>query len=147
MDHRRSNQRARSLVCVVCLLVLAGCGQGSQRQSLEGTVTLDGQPLSEGSITFRPQEGTSGPTAGGKISEGHFRILPEQGTFAGTFRVEITASRKTGKKLKDHRTGEMHDEITQFPPARYNRQSELSAKVQAAGPNRFEFTLSSLPKP
>ena len=147
MDHRRSNQRAWSMVRVACLMVLAGCGQGSRRQSLEGTVTLDGQPLSEGSITFRPQQGTSGPTAGGKISEGCFSISPDAGTFAGTFRVEITASGKTGRKLKDHRTGELYDEIAQFLPARYNRQSELTADVQAAGPNRFEFTLSSQPKP
>lgn len=88
--------------CVWVLLSLTGCGeQASDRQSLKGTVTLDGTPLVEGSILFVPQQGTKGPTAGGKISEGRFSVSPEGGTFSGTFRVEITAVRKTGKKGKE----------------------------------------------
>ena len=127
----------------LCLLLLAGCGSESDRSSLEGTVTLNGQPLAEGSIALRPLPGTRGPTAGGKITNGTFAILPEQGTFAGTFRVEITASRKTGKQTKDTMLGIMVDDYERIIPDRYNRQSELTAEVTEDGPNHFEFTLSS----
>jgi hypothetical protein len=124
--------------------MLAGCsGDGDGRYSLAGTVALDGQPLAEGLITLRPQPGTSGPTAGGKISEGEFSISPQQGTFVGTFRVEITAVRETGRKVMDPRMGREMDEIEQLIPARYNHQSELTAEVTETGPNRFEFALTS----
>jgi len=127
----------------LCLFLLAGCDSESNRSSLEGTVTLNGQPLTEGSIALRPLPGTRGPTAGGKITNGTFAILPEHGTFAGTFRVEITASRKTGTQTKDAVLGIMVDDYERIIPDRYNRQSELTAEVTEDGPNHFEFTLSS----
>ena len=127
----------------LCLLLLASCGPQSDRSSLEGTVTLNGQPLAEGRIALRPLPGTRGPTAGGKITNGTFAILPEQGTLAGTFRVEITASRKTGKQTKDEMLGILVDDYERTIPDRYNRQSELTAEVTEDGPNHFEFTLSS----
>ena len=37
----------------------------------------------------------------------------------------------------------MVDDIKQYLPARYNRQSELTADVTEEGPNRFTFNLSS----
>ena len=142
--NRKSDRRSIWwCVCAWVLLSLTGCGDSSDRQSLEGTVTFNGVPLAEGQITFVPQRGTKGPTAGDKITEGHFSISPKGGTFAGTFRVEIVATRKTGKKAKDYRTGEMIDNIEQFLPARYNRQSELTAEVTESGPNQFEFALTS----
>ena len=142
------NRRIVSVaVCGLALLLLAGCSGTSGRQSLEGNVTLDGEPLPEGGISFRPLPGTRGPTAGGKISEGKFSVSPGKGTFVGTFRVEITASRKTGRKKLDPIMGDEVDEMVQFIPERYNRQSELRAEVTAEGPNRFDFTLSSQGNP
>ena len=129
--------------CVWIVLLLIGCGQQGDRQRLEGTVTLDGAPLAEGQITFLPQPGTKGPTAGGQITEGHFSIPHEGGTFTGKFLVKITATRKTGKQVKNYALNEMIDEIEQFLPFRYNRQSELTAEVNASGPNQFEFALTS----
>ena len=130
---------------VVLPSAFVGCGRTSDRQALEGAVTLDGAPLAEGSITFRPMPGASGPTAGGRITEGKFSVSPRQGTFVGAFRVEIIATRKTGRKIIDTMWGEEHEveQTEQFLPARYNRQSELTAEVTEAGPNRFEFDLTS----
>ena len=142
-SRRIANRRAWVAVCGICMLTSAGCGGGIERRALEGRVTLDEEPLSQGVITFRPMPGTPGPTAGGEISEGEFSISPGKGTFEGKFRVEITASRKTGKKIKDMKIGAMVDEYEQLIPQRYNSQSELTADVTADGENRFEFTLSS----
>jgi hypothetical protein len=140
----RRTKTLLSLSAVVCYLFLtAGCGGDSRRQAIEGTVTLDGQPLETGQISFRPQPGSPGPTAGAPIAQGRFSIKPKGGTFAGGFRVEITASRPTGRKVPDRFTGSPVDEISQYLPAKYNTQSELTAQVKAEGPNRFEFTLDS----
>ena len=127
----------------ICLLLLAGCSSSSERRALEGTVMLDGDPLAEGSITLRPLLGTPGPTAGGKITKGKFSISTNQSTFVGTFRVEITALRKTGGKVMDPILDREIDQYEQYIPSRYNQQSELTREVTDTGPNRFEFKLTS----
>jgi hypothetical protein len=98
------------------MALLSGCSQTSERFALEGTVTMDGLPLPEGSITFIPQGNTKSPTCGGKISEGRFSIASEGGAASGTFRVEITALRNTGRKVRNPRDGAMIDEIVQYIP-------------------------------
>jgi len=133
------------LGCAVgfCLVVLTGCGSPSGRQALGGTVLIDGQPLSVGSVRFRPLAGTKGPTAGGQIRAGKFSVAPDQGVLAGKFRVEITATRKTGSKMPAALGDGMVDVMEQYIPVRYNRQSELVAEVTDTGPSQFEFALSS----
>jgi hypothetical protein len=132
-----------SVVLGVGLLVAPGCHGTSGRQSLDGTVTVDGAPLADGSIIFLPQPGTKSPTCGGTVSQGRFSIAPTGGAACGAFRVEITAIRDTGRKVKEPREGKMIDELVQFIPERYNRLSELTATVTEQGPNRFEFALKS----
>ena len=125
------------------LLVLTGCpDDAGGRYGVEGTVTLDGSPLPKGSISIRPQPGTRGPTAGGTITDGRFSILPEESLLPGSYRVEIRASRKTGKQKKDLTFGTMVDEIKQYLPAKYNTQSELKAEVKADGDNVLTYELS-----
>ncbi len=135
-----------ALYCFVgiALVLLAGCGMNSNRESVEGTVTLDGKPLSEGLIQFIPQQGTGGPSAGAGIAEGRFSIARDKSIFPGKFRVEITAARKTGRKIESPiAPGRFADETVQYLPARYNLQSELTAEVTAGGSNQFEFELTS----
>jgi hypothetical protein len=124
-------------------MMLCGCGSTSSRQSIQGTVTLDGKPLEKGQITFVPQADTRGPTAGAEISGGNFSIPTAGGTFAGKFRVEITASRLSGQKAADRFTGKPVDSFEQFIPRRYNTESRLTADVKAGTENRFEFATSS----
>ena len=61
----------------------------------------------------------------------------------GKYRVEIGASRKSGRKVPHPISQQPIDELEQFLPERYNLQSTLTAEVTAAGPNRFEFALES----
>ena len=138
-------ERTLRIVFLLGLVALVGCGGGDDRFRLEGSITLDGEPLTTGGISFRPQRGTRGPTAGGRITDGKFFVEPAKGTFAGTFRVEIISSRKTGQKVMDNVMGTMADEYKQIIPVRYNRQSELTAEVKKDGPNKFEFALESQP--
>ena len=128
---------------VVCCLLLCGCGN-PLRQEIGGTVTLNGQPMPRGHIAFRPCPGTPGPTAGADIVDGRFTILSKGGTFAGEFRVEITSSRPSKKKVRLPETGELVDTYEQFLPAKYNTQTELRVKVQSNATNHFEFAVATL---
>ena len=114
-----------------------------QRVAVRGTVTLNGQPLAEGSIALRPVPGTRGPTAGASIKDGKYSITSQRGPFAGEFRVEILATRKTGRKVLDNLTGLRVDEYEQYLPQRYNSKSVLTVEVIAGAQNQFDFELTS----
>ena len=137
-----NNRRPGRWICAVCLLAWSGCGRSDGRQAVDGTVTLDGAPLAQGSIAFRPLPGTSSPTAGGAIADGNFSLSSDQGPREGKFRVEITAPRNAGKKM-DSKIHAMIDVYEETIHERYNRNSELTAEVTRGGPNRFNFTLKS----
>jgi len=136
------------LFCLLLNLLLlavvsAGCGDNDGRLSVSGKVTLDGKPLPEGSIEFLPIAGTGGPTAGATIEQGKYRIVPRRGLFAGRFRVNITANRKTGAQRMDRYRGVKYDVQEQYLPTRYNEKSQLEAEVTDEGPNVFAFELTS----
>ena len=126
----------------VMAVSLVGCG-GSGRQAIEGTVTLDGQPLEQGYIRLNPKSGTSSPVAGAQIENGSYSIAPERGVFAGSFLVEITSMRLSGRKLADPETGKAYAEKVQVLPARYNKASELNIEVVEGEKNHFDFELAS----
>ena len=134
---------ATTLVAVL-LVVAAGCG-GSNRAAVTGEVTLDGQPVEGGTISFIPADGAAGPPAWGKIEAGRYSIPAREGPPPGTSRVEIRWTRKTGRKLPavpPAPPGEMIEETVEAVPARYNARSELKAEVQG-GKNTFDFKLKS----
>ena len=135
----------RSIVPIslaAAMLIIAGCGRGAGRLPIEGAVTVDGQPLEAGYIVFFPEGPGGGPSAGAEVVDGRYRIGAAGGAFAGTFRVEITASRKTDALVYDEFSGQQVAEYRQFLPARYNTQTELRAEVTPGGPNRFDFELN-----
>ena len=141
-NRRPAAAALRFLPVAVCLLGAIGCAD-SDRKRIEGTVTLEGEPLKEGQIGLFPQPGTKGPSAGAPIVDGKFTIDATKGPMSGTFSVQITASRFTGRKISLPPPDEgTIDEIEQYLPARYNTDSELKVDITENGPNRFEFTLS-----
>jgi hypothetical protein len=127
---------------MIVMPALLGCHK-TDRLSIEGTVTLDGKPLEKGDIQFYPLPGTTGPSAGAQIVDGKFTIAPSGGTFAGSFVVEISSVRLTGRKIPDHRGDGMIDERVQYLPVRYNTQSELRAEVKSGESNHLEFAMKS----
>src|SRR5688500_13010891 len=64
------------------MLLLAGCGADSDRGAVSGTVTLDGKPVENGSISFVPIEGTQSPSAGAVIGNGTYEIPRDKGPMA-----------------------------------------------------------------
>lgn len=130
------------MILATSVILLSGCGDAIQRVGVSGQVTLDGQPLEQGSITLLPLQG--GPSAGGKIVDGSFEIDKQAGPSPGDYRVEIVSYQSTGRTIPDPDVpGEMIEETRQMLPARYNHSSELEASVRGDEENEFRFELNS----
>ena len=132
---------------MVCLSGLLGCSgdNGPELYSVSGAVSLDGGELKQGSITFVPKEGTSGPSGGAEIKDGVYSVPKEKGLAAGKYRVEIRAIMKTGKKVEagsPSPPGTMVDEIKEAIPARYNTNSDLEAEI-SGNQEAVDFELST----
>ncbi len=127
----------------VLLMAAGGCGgaaDGVRRGAVEGTVSLDGEPLPDGVIRFTPTGDTTGPMVEARIQGGRFSLTAAAGPCVGTQQVEILSFRKTGKKVVNE--GVESEEIVQVVPERYNTASELTATI-ASGANAlpaFELT-------
>lgn len=119
------------LVAGIGAAMLSGCGGADiDRVGVSGTVTLDGQPLENGSILFLPKG--EGPSAGTQIENGRFAIAPSDGPSPGNYRVEIRSFRGTGQMIPDDDLpGQMVERRDQIIPARYNHASELEAAFSA----------------
>lgn len=126
-------------------LCLAGCGGGGSdfdRAEVGGKVTVNGEPLEEGTIEFLPTGETPGPSVGGVIEKGEYEIPSEKGPAVGTHQVKIEAMRKTGRKVMGGPPGEesLIDERKPFIPANYNSQTTLTADIQS-DTNQADFEL------
>jgi hypothetical protein len=126
------------------LAALAGCGPAEQRVHVWGEVTLNGEPLESGRISFRPSAGTQSPTAGGLITAGRYEIPRDLGPAPGTFEVEIWSPQKTGKQVPAGAPappGTLVDEVKESVPARYNQRSTLTVELQPGDqPRNFALT-------
>jgi hypothetical protein len=125
-------------------IACAGCGGGDElpRQAVSGTVTLDGQPLTQGIIQFRPSSAQEPVPAGAEIKDGTFRIPRDEGPTPGNYRVFINSSGEKKPLTTAETSGEKLPGIApDLIPAKYNSASILTAKVEADKPNAFEFPL------
>jgi len=126
--------RVASAVLMGLLLALMGCGSGEA--TVSGTVSLDGKPLEEGHIAFRPLPALAKSEArGGPIKDGKYQVKAQP----GQNRVEITATRVVPDKKDSFGTPLRESMI----PEKYNAQSELTKEISAGGVNEFNFELKS----
>lgn len=82
------------LFLVVTAITLVGCDQPAEpffRVAIEGTVSLDQQPLDSAVIRFIPTGSTSGPKTSFEVRQGRFAASRENGPPVGTHRVEVEA--------------------------------------------------------
>jgi hypothetical protein len=141
------------------------------RQAVSGQVTLDGAPLKEGTISFRPTADLPTP-AMVTIHQGSYSIPPAQGLVPGTYEVAIVGSESPAlaeKALDDppgpatRKQTEATDSMQRTKkfgrpagkgetsgssiPARYNTATTLTAEVKKGAPNSFDFALTSAATP
>lgn len=143
---RGGSRRSVSLLGVMLLLGLAGCGGPKTVAEVSGLVTVDGKPLDNGAITFYPVAGGSvkaAQSAGATIgAEGRYQAE----IAAGTYRVEITSSRVIGQRkvyegMADSPLEDIREEI--LPPA-YNTKSTLTQDISLET-TTVDFALTSQP--
>ena len=109
------------------LLSCRGSG-GPARVAVHGNVAVAGKPISNGTITFVPTDGNTGPTAGAVIKDGKYSIPIRLGPVAGLNRVEIVGIHKTGRKVP--LDGNMVEEVIDVVPAQY-RTNPLKCDVKS----------------
>src|SRR5262245_26079522 len=115
------------------VLSLSGCGETSNRGAVRGQVTVNGEPLELGDITFVSTGSAAVPSSGAAIVKGSYEISSEQGPMAGQYQVQIRAFRGTGRKswdgVGDERAPASQknyvEDMGQFIPSKYNDASEL----------------------
>ena len=137
----------RPLVSLCLTLALcAGCSQPPPFDvaPVEGTVTLDGEPLTRGIVTFVPDEklGTKGPVGVGNIEkDGRYRIvtLPNaealDGAVVGHHRIRIS-------HFASDRKPETRDAVHLYSS---ESASGLTAEVKPGVKNNIDLPLESPP--
>lgn len=137
------SDRTRTLVAAAAAFALlgltAGCG-GPPRAKVSGTVTLDGNPVESGTISFYPTA-NAGQTAGGGIQDGRYTLDASPGEMT----VVISANKVVGK-TRMFKDGPETDKVVELIPERYNKTSELKVTLQPGTNEGVNFELTTKKK-
>jgi hypothetical protein len=116
------------------LSVLVGCS-GNGLVQVSGEVTVDGNPLKNGTISFFSDTGEkSGPTAGAAIKDGKYSAA----VASGRKRVEIRGYQTVGQTRVAGPESPLIDIVKDILPDQYNAKSELTCEIAAsASPQNF----------
>lgn len=143
---------------LIGVAVVAGCGggagyEGPERVAVQGTVTLDGNPLPYGTITFLGS-GDSARGASARIENGSYSIPEEKGPNVAKYRVTIFGHGKAPTK-SPVAPGEEEEDVEvlgegggeselgpQIVPGKYNSETTLEVEI-TSGPNTHDFSLTT----
>lgn len=127
------------LISLTCLLV--GCSTGAddtpELGKVTGKITLDGQPLTDASVTFEPKSGA--PSIGRTDESGVYVLAYGQdhlGAVSGQHTVRVSKYGEPGSP------NDTEDQV----PDQFNKNSKLTANVKIEGENTFDFDLDSKAK-
>jgi hypothetical protein len=133
-----------AVFCATLVGAPGGCSTPTDnlgRQAVNGTVTLDGQPLASGSIQFQPSSQDGATSGGAVITGGKFSISQEEGLPPGSYKVVIRGSATSPGGALTEPPGTAKAVEKELIPERYNEKTTLTAEVKASGPNTFDFPL------
>jgi hypothetical protein len=95
--------RSACLCALVALCGMVGCGGGGSTAHLQGTVTINNQPVpgdAIGSVTFQTTKGGQGKTATAPLNAGKYDVAEAP---LGDLRVIITVQQPTGRTIDNGR--------------------------------------------
>jgi hypothetical protein len=114
-------------ICGMLLLFGLGIPACSSRPAVpvEGKVTLDGKPLTHGSIAFWPEDESLPPACGEITKEGTYALYSEgqEGAVVGTYRVTVVCQSEVDSTAPE--------KVKSFVPEKYSRKetSKLVVRV------------------
>ncbi|HUE69312.1 MAG TPA: hypothetical protein VMP01_00345 [Pirellulaceae bacterium] len=138
----------RPLLLVCLSASLTGCGEsGPPRAAIEGEVTIGGQPLKAGRITFAPQAPTQGPATTLAIVAGRYQAERSHGPLVGLNLIQVEADPDLGFPLDDEQAfaalGAM-PAIWQPIQPEFNLNSQLTTEIRAGEVNRCDVTIPAI---
>ncbi len=125
------------------LIVIGGAyrfwpvGGESGRVAVQGTLSIDGDPISEGIISFLPASQTKGPSSSGRIENGVFHINPNMGPGVGEYRLIVQVGNLYGASPAS--SSEAHTSDQAIAGQRFER----TVSTQFSGENHFSFDFSA----
>lgn len=145
---RRCAPEWQLLLASIVLGILVGCsGSEAKLAPVEGVARLDGQPLTEGIVTFQPKSGRS--ATGAIQSDGTFQLgtySGSDGALIGTHKVSVTAAGSASRGRPNFETDNPRASAKSSPlPARYSSPdtSGIEFEVKSGAANHAEIELSS----
>lgn len=135
-------KRASALILTLMCGFVVGCGNRDSlhRQSVSGTVTLEGEPLQAGSIEFESPAFISGAP----VQDGKFMINQGKGIPPGEYLVRLHASAIPQTKTTAPGAGDAPGEsvpTVELIPEEYNDKSTETRTVKVGKPNVFAFEI------
>jgi hypothetical protein len=136
-----SNSRSRFIVCLCVgsaviwpLLICPGCGGNSSQVNVRGTVTYDGEPLSNSAVSFFPPRGR--PVTAAVNDQGQYDTELAPGEYVVTVNVgvEVPPGFKETDVLPPPK-------IVLPPKYTFRGQSTLKATVAADQSEPIDFVL------
>lgn len=128
------------LIGIIACSVAAGCGKEKPRATVSGVVTLAGQPLDQGFVTFFSSNGTSGFSDIGP--GGTYSLLgpnKEEGVSPGSYTAVVMPSMAQIKKAHNDPRIRVKDSSI---PLIYTSAGSSPLKYEVAvGPNEIDLAL------
>lgn len=132
---------SRAIYGAVLFLVIGiiGCGETDSlgRRPVSGKVTLAGQPLEAGSISFEPVG--KGVSAGAPIVNGTYSISATDGLPIGSYIARISSP--IGGSETPDAPGESDVVAVEQIPSEFNSASTQKVEVSKDGNNSFDFEI------
>ena len=123
------------------LLVITGCGaSGPEIASVEGKVTMDGQPLANAAVVFVPENGR--PAGARTNAQGEYELTfteGRRGAMPGNHKVRITTLSDPG--IDDD--GQLTKGSPETVPLQFNGATTLTFEVVASKANVANFDITS----
>jgi hypothetical protein len=136
--------RIRFVAPLLAAAILAGCSSEPERFAIEGSVSLDGKPLSNCLLVFRSlnsSESTLSATA--IVSEGKFEVAKQNGLVEGDYLVVFTEIQPDLDEYEAARTAGSKNALNKkVIPTKYTVANSLRIKV-ASGMQPIMLPLKS----